>query len=180
MGKAREKYIEFDFIKGLSRTLPPLIIGFVLFAINPFVLLPLLIAILYITAILDKYRIIKTCNLFSAKSAYFMLKPFYLYKWIIILGFMFTFIRVNFTSPELFLIPDAIAWILGISGLGMIIAHFSNPPLDETVKEKFIELNANVRYESVCGKFSSSFRKKDPYHRNKFTSSKNKLHNDIL
>ncbi len=169
--KVRKKYIEFDFIKGISRALPPLYIGAAFLVTNPLALLPILIGVLYITAILDKYKIIKTCDLFSAKSAYYMLKPFWIYNWIPVVGVASGIMRIRLMYPGLYQIKLLISWI-GIGGVILLASTaFFARPLRKTVKERFVEMNGSVLYESVSDSFSSSFRKKDPYHQNKFTTA---------
>ena len=169
--KVTTKYVEFDFVKGLSRALPPLFIGSAFLVVKPIFLLPVLIGILYIIAVFDKYKIIKTCNLFSAKSAYYMLKPFWVYNWIPILGFGFNVARIQSTYPELFQMRTTVYFVCIAGSIGFLTSCFFPKPLRTKVRERFVEMNGSVLYESVSASFSSSFRKKDPYHQNKFTTT---------
>ena len=80
-----DMYADFDFIGGISDSIPIIFIAFAFLTANPFKLLPVLALALYAFAIIDKYRIIKCCNLFSSKSANYMLKAFRVYRWITLL-----------------------------------------------------------------------------------------------
>ena len=78
--KAQNYYQEFNFAKGITAAFPPLLIGSAFFCAEPLFLLPILMIILYVYAIIDKYRLIKGTDLFISKSANFMLRPFDVYK----------------------------------------------------------------------------------------------------
>ena len=79
--KIQELYYEFEFTDGASCAIPIMFVGLGYMVTNPFVIIPIVVVILYIFAVIDKYTIIKCCGPLKIKSANYILKVFRAYKW---------------------------------------------------------------------------------------------------
>jgi len=175
--KAQNAYQEFNFVKGVALAYPPLLIGSAYFCADPLTLLPPLIIILYAYAMLDKFRLIRGSKLFISKSASFMLTPFTLYRYIPLISFSFNLGLVEKGSVLLLTDSNRGLYNLGIivGAIGFFGSLCCPRPLNERVKEKFVEKNALVTYQSVSHEFSSVFRKEDPFHKKNFLTKSQKV-----
>jgi len=162
--KAKKKYVEFDFAKGLGYAFPLIFMGLAFIILSPFVLLPIFIASLYIFAIVDKYRMLKQCNVYPTKSARFMLAHFWVYRWAPLLacyfsmGILYTYEKQEAPDAEtssLFGLPMFICLI------GLMFSLCCGKPLDQRVAERFLQRNSRVEYESVSKEFSSFYQRED-------------------
>ena len=175
--KAQKAYEEFNFVKGITLGYPPILIGAAYFCADPFFLLPPLIIILYIYAILDKFRVIKGSKLLVSKSAAFMLRPFSMYRWIPLMSFACNLILVSEGNARL--LKETNMWLIwpfyAFSLFGLFGSCCCPRPLHERVKERFVEINDYVTYQSVCDEFTSIYRKEDPYHRNQLVAKSQKV-----
>ena len=164
--KAQQAYEEFNFVKGITLAYPPLLIGSAFFCADPLFLLPPLILILYVYAILDKFRIIKGSKLYVSKSATFMLRPFAIYRYIPLISFVYNLGLVSEGNAKL--LKESNMWLLwvflAVGGFGLLGSCCCPRPLHERVKERFVQVNDYVTYQSVCDEFTSIYRKEDPYH----------------
>jgi len=165
--KAKRKYIEFDFAQGLAYAFPMIFMGLAFLILNPFVLLPIFIVSLYIYAVIDKYRMLRQCNLYSTKSARFMLVHFWIYSWapflasISTIGILLTYEKQVYPKAEqkpTFAIP------MGICVVGLVFSLCSlcfGKSLDQRVAERFFCKNSQVEYASVSKEFSSFYQRED-------------------
>jgi len=162
--KAKKKYVEFDFAKGLGYAFPTIFMGLAFIILQPFVLLPIFIGSLYLFAIIDKYRMLRQCNVYSTKSARFMLKHFWVYSWAPLVACYFS-IGILYTYAKL-VDPDAenssfFGFPLFICLIGMMFSLCCGKPLDQRVAERFSQRNSRVEYESVSKEFSSFYQRED-------------------
>ena len=161
------KYIEFDFVGSINEGLPMIYIAISLFTISPFILLPIIIVTLYIFAIIDKYRIINFCSVFTSKSADYMLRAFRIYRWtplLIVWGGSIMFYDFCFNND---IDPDSFvgnSWGLGIIPLIMVAATCYWPKeINVKFRERFNQRHAWTSYDSISKEFSSLYRQIDPY-----------------
>jgi len=171
LNKVQSAFVQFGFITGIRNGLPLILIGMCLSLFNPILILPVLIGLLYGFTILDKYRMLKCCDVYTSKSAAHMTIPFKYYRWMpfMVLGYGFTIAGVfcalnlgkDFGSSKPFLS------LMLITIMGMIFFFCCCPKsLDLRVQEKFFERNAYVRYEAVCKEFSSFYKDVLPVNEN--------------
>ena len=162
-------YADFDFVLNIDQGIPMVFIVFAFPTLNPFKLLPVIAVALYVFAIVDKIKMIKYSNLFTSKSASYMLRPFKVYRWITILiswsgagGFY-----IHCLTHKLDISTGSYifnTWFAGVLPLVVIASSFYWPiPIDVQVRDNFNARHAWTPYDSVSRNFSSLFRKMDPY-----------------
>ncbi len=165
--KVKENFNDFDFAQGLNFMFPLIFMGIAFIVLQPFVLLPIFIISLYIFAVIDKYRMLRQCNVYSTKSARFMLVHFWIYGWAPFMAFYFTLAIVFNYQQNVH--PDAINSYFFklsiISGwLGLLFSCFCcGKSLEKRVQEKFFERNSQVEYTAVSKEFSSFYQREDFY-----------------
>ena len=163
--KVKENYSEFDFAQGLNFIFPLIFMGLAFIVLHPFVLLPIFIASLYLFAVIDKYRMLRQCNLYSTKSARFMLVHFWIYSWAPFLAFYYASPILQNYQQQVY--PDAGDHLLFKLSLiscfiGLIFSCCCcGKSLDQRVAEKFFEKNSQVEYASVSKEFSSFYQRED-------------------
>ena len=164
--KIQELYYEFDFTDGASCAIPIIFMGLGYMMTNPFIIIPIVIVILYIFAVIDKYVIIKCCGPLKIKSANYILKVFRAYKWDCFCFYWGGFISLvsywELVDPKkkyrttLYSFPVPIIIVL-------VLCYIKWPvPLYQETKKTFYEKNRNVQYSSVSKQFSSTYQIEDP------------------
>jgi len=164
-------YKDFGFAKNVTIAYPPLLVGSAFFCAEPLLVLPPMILILYVFAILDKYRLIKGCNLVISRSATLMLRAFAIYRYVPLIGYVFNGPLIIFACQKLITASTEQLYTItcSIFTLGLLASCCCPQPLHERAKDRFIERNSSVTYDSVCNEFGSVFRKEDPYHQTTLT-----------
>ncbi len=163
--KIRSWAFKFNFTKSLGDVLPIIFIGVAFLSTDALILLPLAMLSVYIFALFDKYRMVKSCDTCDSKSAHYMLKHFTIYRYFPPLSFLMTIIllMVSFdrqkwshqSKMENFI------WLFKHCGWGLFTFWISKP-LHVRVKNNYIDKNAHVHYDTVCKHFSSFYQRQDP------------------
>jgi len=157
---------KFAFTTNLGNILPPIFIGVEFLSVNSLVIMPIIVVSLYILAIIDKYKMIKCCKLFSSKSGTFMLKHFSVYRYVACLSCFFTLFIMAW-NLQLYKISTATAnqyahiVAIGVLGFAFSCCCCCSLPLHARVKNKFLDKNGLVGYDSVCENFSSFYQRED-------------------
>jgi len=162
--KAKKKFLEFDFTKGLAYAFPLIFMGLAFIILDPLVLLPIFIASLYLFAAVDKCRMLKQCNLYSTKSAKFMLVHFWIYNWASLLASYCSIMIIKTYEQDA--APDAennflFALPMLVGSIGFFFSLCCGKPLDQRVAERFSQRNSQVEYASVSKEFSSFYQRED-------------------
>ena len=157
----------FDFIKGISQAIPMIFTAFAYVSLRPIILLPTLFVILYLLAIVDKYRMVRFCDVLTLRSPKYMLVPFKVFRWTLFLStfggscvalYLEVYNKIDLSSGT---ISPALSQIMG----AITTAAFLYWPatLYDQSKVSFNKKHAKTDYDSVCKNFSSLYRKLDPY-----------------
>ena len=157
---------KFEFTKGLGSSLPILFIGIAFLSASRVLVLSITMITLYLVAVLDKYRMIKCCRVVTIKSASFMLKHFGVYRYTAFTSFVFTLFISALCASDVDITGDiykTLGKVYICAFIGMFYSLCCCPrPLHLRVKDRFLEKNGFVQYESVCQNFSSFYQREDP------------------
>ena len=166
-----DKNIEFNFVKGLSDALPFICMGLAFTILHPFMLLPIFTVSLYVFAILDKYRMTRCCNLFTAKATKLMLIPFRIFRWGPLMAYCFgvailyVYVKESSkTDADLATYFDDYLILFGsLAVFGVLFFVWGSKPLHLRVQERFADKNGKIQYHSVSNQFSSFYQRQDPF-----------------
>ncbi len=166
-----DKNIEFNFVKGLTDALPFICMGLAFTILHPFMLLPIFIVSLYIFAILDKYRMTRCCNLFTAKATKLMLIPFRIFRWgpMMAYGFgvaiLYVYVKESSkTDADLAAnFNDYLILYASLAVFGVLFFVCGSKSLFLRVQERFAERNGKIQYHAVSNQFSSFYQRQDPF-----------------
>ena len=180
---------EFNPLQEAMQLYPILLIGSSVFYISPFIVLSVSIISLYIMAIIDKQRLIRSTNLLLMKPTYLIMHLFGVFKWILILIWVYNtfillilFARYKEYISELILAAENAGQSInptlelrvgydtvifqGFYVLGFLLTLYSYSlwpkSLNDEIKDKFYNDNLKVPYAEVRTQFSSTYRSCDP------------------
>jgi len=184
ISKAQDKSTDFDYVGGLTKVIPILVMSFGFMILKPLVLLPAAMISLYLMAALDKHRIIKYCEPFTLNSARFMLQAWKVFQWdhfcvfygamtVIVMSESRQSINPNLTETYTKIGQSLIAFYL------VALLFFKSPSsLKDTFKDQFIKDNSRVFYDSICNQFTSLYHKCEPsYHFGTYSWKSQQLNN---
>ena len=166
MMKVVSKFENFNLIQGVSAGIRMMFIGVAFLSQDPLVLLPLLIIVLYMCAIADKYKMVRCCNLIEIKSARYMLASFKAFQFVTIFSLWCTtyvFRRYILTKEVNIAVLriDMFQYIYFVFVYGSLLYWPSS--LQTRVNELFNRKSALTPYDFVCKNFPSVYRRLDPW-----------------
>ena len=156
---------KFDFIKGISKSIPILFLAFCFLTQDPLILLPIFIFILFMCALFDKYRMVRLSNPLEIKATRYMLYPLKIFEYASLLPLLAgIFVLQRFgvensykSDSEEFQAANIVYCILLI-----ITLVYWPPTLQKQVRSNSEKSLAQVSYESVYQNFSSEYWRVDP------------------
>ncbi len=158
----REKSNEIDFVEGINNMIPIIFIGYTSTILNMLILLPTIIFIIYIVAIVEKYRIKRFYSLTNMKSVNYMLKAFTVFRWDCFCAFGLYFIFLKSYIDEV----SSQVWYVACFGLLGILCYLCWPAsLEDQVRTEFNHRNLNKHYDSVSTEFPYFYQTQDPLKR---------------
>jgi len=159
---------EFNIVEEIRPINTILIMNFTFFILSPLMVLPVTIICLYLFAIIDKYRIIYSCALFKATSAYYVLGVFRIFHWdhfCVFFGIYWTIMLSDGNSGGL-VFPSNTSFIIMFLiavAIYLLFVIFNGLPkaLNGRFKEYLAQKNSQVHYDLVCHNFPSTYETKD-------------------
>jgi len=159
---------EFNIVEEIRPINTILLMNFTFFILSPLMVLPVTIICLYLFAIIDKYRVIHSCALWKATSAYYVLGVFRIFHWdhfCVFFGIYWT-IMLSDGSKKYAIFPsnpnfNNMLTAAIVIYLAFLLIFGLPKALNGRFKEHLAQSNSQVHYDLVCHNFPSTYESKD-------------------
>ena len=158
---------KFDFVKGVNAGVPIMFTAFAFICLEPLLLLPTMIVVLYVLALTDKYRMTRYCDPLMIRSPKYMLAGFKTYRLaliLVLLGGSCVSTRKSEKNDIGVNLDDLSPTLSSLLGLFTLFCLLYWPKtIDVRSKIAFNKKHEKTHYDSVSKEFASHYSELIPY-----------------